>query len=67
MPQQLKNLTEFYEEHYKETTDKDEILYYDKLSYILAYEAIDMEKNININIQEHFCNTLINLSTLHLI
>jgi hypothetical protein len=65
MPQQLKNLTEFYEEHYKETTDKDEILYYDKLSYILAYEAIDMEKNINVNIQEHFIqhfNKFVNVS-----
>ena len=36
----------------------NEIIYYDKLSYILAYEAIDIEKNINNNIQEHFITHL---------
>jgi hypothetical protein len=52
-------------QHYKETTIKEDILYYDKMSYILAYEAIDMETNINVNIQEHFLQHLykfINLS-----
>ena len=65
MPPQQKKLKQFYEEHYKQTTDKDEILYYDKLSYILAYEAIDMEKNINVNITEHFfqhLNKFVNIS-----
>merc|ERR1712227_688478 len=47
MPKQQKDLTEFYKNHYNETIYNNEILYYDKMSYILAYEAIDMEKNIN--------------------
>ena len=58
MPKQQKELMEFYKNHYKETTDKDEILYYDKMSYILAYEAIDMTTNIYVNIQEHFVQHL---------
>ena len=58
MPEQLKILTTFYKEHYSRTIDKDETLYYDKLSYILAYEAIDMITNINNNIQEHFIDHL---------
>jgi hypothetical protein len=58
MPEQQKILQEFYNKHYKETTIKDDILYYDKMSYILAYEAIDMETNINVNIQEHFLQHL---------
>ena len=43
----------FYKEHYKQTICDNEELYYDKMSYILAYEAIDMEKNINVN--NSFC------------
>jgi hypothetical protein len=58
MPEQQKTLQEFYDKHYKETTIEDDILYYDKMSYILAYEAIDMETNINVNIQEHFLQHL---------
>lgn len=58
MPKQQKKLMDFYKTHYKETTDKDEILYYDKMSYILAYEAIDMTTNIHVNIQEHFIQHL---------
>ena len=58
MPEQLKTLTKFYKEHYSKTIIKDETLYYDKLSYILAYEAIDMITNINNNIQEHFIDHL---------
>lgn len=50
----LKNLYTFYNNHYNETIYENEALYYDKLSYILAYEAIDIEKNINNNIKEHF-------------
>ena len=65
MPEQQKTLQEFYNKYYKEITINDDILYYDKMSYILAYEAIDMETNINVNIQEHFLQHLykfINLS-----
>ncbi len=58
MPEQQKSLQEFYNKNYKETTIKDDVLYYDKMSYILAYEAIDMETNINVNIQEHFLQHL---------
>ena len=58
MPEQQKTLQEFYNKYYKETTINDDILYYDKMSYILAYEAIDMETNINVNIQENFLQHL---------
>ena len=58
MPEQLKILDIFYKEHYSKTISDNEILYYDKLSYILAYEAIDMTTNINNNIQEHFIDHL---------
>ena len=58
MPEQQKSLQDFYNKNYKETTIKDDVLYYDKMSYILAYEAIDMETNINVNIQEHFLQHL---------
>jgi hypothetical protein len=54
MPSQLRELTNFYHE----TICDNEILYYDKMSYILAYEAIDMITNINNNIQEHFIDNL---------
>lgn len=66
MPEQQKILQEFYNKHYKETTVDDDILYYDKMSYILAYEAIDMETNINVNIQEHFLQHLYKLINLSL-
>ena len=55
-PEQLKTLTNFYKNHYLLTISINEVLYYDKLPYILAYEAIDMITNINNNIQEHFIN-----------
>ncbi len=65
MPNQQKQLLNFYNQHYKETIYDNEVLYYDKMSYILAYEAIDMITNINNNIQEHFIkhlNKYVNLS-----
>jgi len=65
MPLLLKDLTKFYNEHYKNTRTENDILYYDKMSYILAYEAIDMIKNIENNIREHFIchvNKFINLT-----
>ena len=58
MPSQLRELTNFYNNFYHETICDNEILYYDKMSYILAYEAIDMITNINTNIQEHFIDHL---------
>jgi hypothetical protein len=58
LPEQLKILYDFYKNYYSLTIANNEILYYDKLPYILAYEAIDMMTNINNNIQEHFINHL---------
>ena len=58
MPTQLKGLTTFYKTHYANTISNNETIYYDKLSYVLPYEAIDMVTNINNNIQEHFIDHL---------
>ena len=58
MPIQLRILTDFYNNNYSQTIYDDEIIYYDKLSYILPYEAIDMMTNIENNIQEHFLQHL---------
>jgi len=58
MPQQLRSLTEFYNNFYINTITDNEIIYYDKLSYVLPYEAIDMITNIQTNIQEHFLQHL---------
>ncbi len=58
MPEQLKTLTNFYKNYYSKIIVEGETLYYDKLSYILAYEAIDMITNINNNIQEYFIDHL---------
>lgn len=54
----MKRLKDFYSEYYSKTITKNETLIYDKLSYILPYEAIDMKTNINVNIQEHFIKHL---------
>ena len=58
MPIQLRILTDFYNNNYSQTIHDNEIIYYDKLSYILPYEAIDMMTNIANNIQEHFLQHL---------
>ena len=58
MPIQLKCLTTFYKTHYANTIYNNETIYYDKLSYVLPYEAIDMTTNINNNIQKHFIDHL---------
>ncbi len=41
----MKHITEFFNIYYKPTMN-GEIIKYDKLSYSLAYEAIDMVTNI---------------------
>ena len=64
LSKQYMKLIKFYKNHYSLTIPKDDIIYYDKLSYILPYEAIDMVTNINNNISEHFIdhvNKYINL------
>ncbi len=47
-------LEDFYNKHYKQCIIDDDIINIDKLSFVLAYEAIDMVKNIKNNITEHF-------------
>ena len=58
IPDKLKGLINFYKTHYANTISNNETIYYDKLSYVLPYEAIDMTTNINNNIQEHFIDHL---------
>jgi|688.fasta_scaffold106123_3 hypothetical protein len=58
IPDKLKGLLHFYKTHYSTTISHNETIFYDKLSYILPYEAIDMTTNINNNIQEHFIDHL---------
>ena len=58
IPDQLRTLINFYKNYYSLTIANNEVLYYDKLPYILAYEEIDMITNINNNIQEHFIDHL---------
>ena len=58
MPDKLRLLYDFYNQYYIKTIVINEIIYYDNLPYILAYEAIDMTTNINNNIQEHFIDHL---------
>jgi hypothetical protein len=50
--------TKFYEEHYSKTIYNGEIIWYDKMPFILAYEAIDMITNVENNIIEHFLQHL---------
>ena len=58
MPDMLRLLYKFYNNYYSSTLVENDFIYYDKLPYILAYEAIDMVTNINNNIQEHFIDHL---------
>ena len=58
MPPQLQELTKFYRKYYSKTISSNETIYYDKLSYVLDYEATDMVTNINNNIKENFINRL---------
>ena len=58
MSQQLKDLKIFYNDYYSKLVSQEDSIFYDGLSYVLAYEAIDMSSNIETNIQEHFINHL---------
>ena len=58
-------MRDFYNDVYKQSIYDNENILYDGLSYILAYEAIDIHKNITTNIKEHFITHLhkfVNLS-----
>ena len=50
----IKNLEEFYNKYYKQCITDNDIISIDKLSFVLAYEANDIVKNIKNNITEHF-------------
>jgi len=58
MPQQLEELTKFYRNYYSKTISNNETIYYDKLSYVLAYETVDMVTNINNSIKVNFIDRL---------
>ena len=53
-PEQFKDLIKIYKETYSKMISNNEIIYYNKLLYILSYKTIDMVININNNIQEHY-------------
>ena len=50
----LKELQSFFDKEFKDCIIDTDIVCSTKLNYILAYEAIDMVKNIENNISEHF-------------
>ena len=52
--QLLIKLKEFYNLHYKQCIYESDIMNDTKLNFIMAYEAIDIVKNIKNNITEHF-------------
>jgi len=52
--QLLIKLKEFYNQYYKKCIIESDIMNDTKLNFIMAYEAIDIVKNIKNNITEHF-------------
>lgn len=54
----LEELHNFYESDYKKAINKKDILDNTKMNFILAYEAIDVVKNIENNISEHFVDRI---------
>uniref|UniRef100_A0A6C0C7T5 Cas12f1-like TNB domain-containing protein n=1 Tax=viral metagenome TaxID=1070528 RepID=A0A6C0C7T5_9ZZZZ len=53
----IDKLTQFYNKFYVHLVCQDDLICDDKLSYILKnYECVDIVKNINNNIKEHFPN-----------
>ena len=54
----LEELHNFYESDYKKTINENDILDNTKMNFILAYEAIDVVKNIENNISEHFVDRI---------
>ena len=52
--QLLIKLKEFYNKYYKQCIHDSDIMNDTKLNFIMAYEAIDIVKNIKNNITEHF-------------
>lgn len=52
-------ILEFHNLVYKNLIPQDDHLLYDNLKFILPYNAIEMETNINNNTSEHFCDHLL--------
>lgn len=52
------SLKNFYDEHYKPLLVNDDLVCRDKLKHILNYEEIDIIKNIETNISEHYLSHL---------
>ncbi len=50
----LEKLKLFYNQYYKQCIKEEDIMNDTKLNFIMAYEAIDIVKNIKNNITEHF-------------
>ena len=50
----LEKLKDFYNTYYKQCIIESDIMNDTKLNFIMAYEAIDIVKNIKNNITEHF-------------
>lgn len=55
---QLVNIDKFNTDHFSKLIDDKETLYSDKMSFVLAYEQIDIVKNINNNIEMNFLTHL---------
>jgi hypothetical protein len=55
---QLVNIDKFNTDHFSKLIEDKEILYSDKMSFVLAYEQIDIVKNINNNIEMNFLTQL---------
>ena len=51
---ELEELQLFYKKFYSKCVKEEDIININKLSYTLSYEAIDIVKNIENNISEHF-------------
>ena len=52
---------DFYDEHYARLVLDDDFAYDDKISQILNYQCIDIVKNINVNIAEHYVQHVFHL------
>ena len=63
----INKLTIFFDNHYKKTIDSNDIIYSDKLSSTLSYEAIDIVKNINTNISSLNSSNFLNWVCVNLI
>ena len=51
-------LVDFFNNHYSKTIDKNQLVCDDRLSFALHYESLDIVKNIDVNISEHFTDHL---------